>query len=690
MKKIESVLTMFLSTQDFLRAGDGSQRLSNGWLATTNKPWLVVYPREAITRHRWVRLKYSSSFMDEPVRPLIRFTTIDGEVFVEPMNGTTLGSAEWLGRVPDHTIETAISPSRRIGPFNFRIDWVEGESTARLLWHGILRPNLWTYWTLRCLAVGSRREAWQALKSATEGTRLKAYASWHSKNARHPDFPGFDAPRTDMTEGPRFIIVLKVGHTSPEVVRRTLTSLTEQPYPQYVIAAVVDETTAVETRTVLRETMKVGAGYLEISAAGDWADLGASIVTGDWISMLDAADQFRPYALAAIAQELAETPGIAAIYADEDCITLDATLHSPVLKPDWSPIYQAQVQYVKRALFVDAAVIPQSTWQTRPVSYDFTLSVLDSLPIGKVHHLRRILYTRKKSITTSKDMAAMHSPNVPKALSPWPAVSVIIPTKDKAKLLAACLRGIAQDTDYPDVDIVIVDNGSTAPEAVMLLHDIEAKGKIKVIRFLGPFNFSKLCNAGAAASVSPILLFLNNDTEIRGGKDWLKAMVRWVVQPQVGAVGAKLLFPDGRIQHAGVVLGLSGIAGHAYLRQRENPLSAGNRLDVPYEISAVTGACFAVAREKFNAVGGFDEALAIDLNDIDLCLRLSERGWTSVWTPEAELVHRESSSRGVARNYFEAYDREIAQFVGRWSDVIRDDPFFHPGLSLYAHDIRLA
>ena len=174
-------------------------------------------------------------------------------------------------------------------------------------------------------------------------------------------------------------------------------------------------------------------------------------------------------------------------------------------------------------------------------------------------------------------------------------------------------------------------------------------------------------------------------------RNWLKAMVRWAIEPQVGVVGAKLLFPHGKIQHAGVVLGFGGIAGHIYRRLSQGYPGYLAQLTVPHEVSAVTGACMAVARTKFEAVGGFDsENLAIDLNDIDFCLRIAERGWTNVWTPEATLIHHQSATRGIDRDPFALYRKERAYFVERWSHVIRDDPYFHPALSLYAHDVALA
>jgi O-antigen biosynthesis protein len=272
----------------------------------------------------------------------------------------------------------------------------------------------------------------------------------------------------------------------------------------------------------------------------------------------------------------------------------------------------------------------------------------------------------------------------------WPAVGVVIPTRDRAELLSQCVHGLKEKTDYPHLEIVVVDNGSTAKDARALLRDLRNDLRFTVLERPGPFNFPVLSNDGAHATRAPMLLFLNNDIQMVK-EDWLKPLVRWAVKPEVGVVGAKLLFPNQRIQHAGVVLGFGGIAGHIYRRLPKDHLGYHNRLTVPHEVAAVTGACIAIERSKFEAVGGFDaENLPVDLNDIDLCLRVGERGWTNIWTPEAVLVHLQSASRGIEADPFATYRQERTYFVKRWAEFIRDDPYFHPGLSLFAHNVALA
>jgi GT2 family glycosyltransferase len=224
------------------------------------------------------------------------------------------------------------------------------------------------------------------------------------------------------------------------------------------------------------------------------------------------------------------------------------------------------------------------------------------------------------------------------------------------------------------------------PETLGLLDELATDPRVSVMRRPGPFNYAALCNDGAAATRAPLLLFLNSDIDVIG-PDWLRHLADLAVRPDVGAVGAKLLYPDDRLQHAGVTVGLNGFAGHLYSGAgRDEPGHLGE-LRFPHEVSAVTGACVAVERHKFEAVGGYDaQNLPVDLNDVDLCLRLGEQGWRTIWTPDAELYHLESASRGRAIRGSKVYSRERTYFRERWAHVIRDDPYYHPALSLVARN----
>jgi GT2 family glycosyltransferase len=263
-----------------------------------------------------------------------------------------------------------------------------------------------------------------------------------------------------------------------------------------------------------------------------------------------------------------------------------------------------------------------------------------------------------------------------------PRVSIVIPTRDQASLLSRCVEGIKRLSAYPDVDLIIVDNGTQEPRALAYLRTLERDHT--VLRDPGKFNYSRLCNSGARQAAGECLLFLNNDVEVLH-PDWLTAMVEHALRPEVGAVGCRLVFPNGRTQHAGVVVGLEGTAGHPFHgRSPDTPGYMG--LDrVIRNCSAVTGACLMTRQEVFHEIGGFDERYTVVLGDIDFCLRLGRRGHLIVYTPEAVLIHRESATRprgGPAE--------DIEMFKTRWKDLLAaGDPYYHPELTLKADGYRL-
>jgi GT2 family glycosyltransferase len=308
-----------------------------------------------------------------------------------------------------------------------------------------------------------------------------------------------------------------------------------------------------------------------------------------------------------------------------------------------------------------------------------TASILAELNSDAVCHVRRVLYRRAESSRNNAVKAPRLSSIQKDCSSDWPHVTVVVPTRDRADLLRTCLHGLRQLTDYPNYSVIVVDNDTIDADALELLAEIRGEANFSVLECPGKFNFSALSNKGAAQSSSEILLFLNNDVSMIHS-DWLKPMVQWAIRPDVGAVGAKLKYPRGGLQHAGVIMSVGGLCLHKYRGASAHDCGYLEQLKHPHEVAAVTGACLAVERRKFEAIGGFDdENLPVDLNDIDLCLRLAARGWRSIWTPEAELYHRESASRGHQDPIH--YRKERVYFRQRWHDIVRNDPFFHPALT---------
>lgn len=272
-----------------------------------------------------------------------------------------------------------------------------------------------------------------------------------------------------------------------------------------------------------------------------------------------------------------------------------------------------------------------------------------------------------------------------------PKVSIIVATRDRAELLRTCVEGLLHNTNYPDFDVIIADNNSREPEALAYMDAIAADPRVRIVRWPHPFNYSAINNHAAGFARGRFLCLLNNDIEIVD-PSWLAELVREALQPGVGAVGARLLYPDRSIQHAGVVIGLGNAAGHAHRALPEGEPGYFAQSLISRGASAVTGACLLVDKRHFDAVGGLDEAgLAVAYNDVDLCLKLHRRlGLTNLYVPAAVLIHHESKSRGLdfAPEHLERYMRELALFQQRWSTTKALDPWHHPRLDRASETYR--
>jgi GT2 family glycosyltransferase len=304
-----------------------------------------------------------------------------------------------------------------------------------------------------------------------------------------------------------------------------------------------------------------------------------------------------------------------------------------------------------------------------------------------VRHIRRILLTKASPAVSPRPpgLAKLGQSSVKR---PAASITVIIPSKDRPDLLGPCLSSL-RDSLPADFEVLIADNGSERAETHSLYRSISGHSGMRILAFPGPFNFSSLCNRAAAAAHGQVLVFLNDDT-IAVQPDWLVRLADWALRPECGAIGAKLHYPSGRVQHGGLVVGLGGYAAHIESGARSADPGYLDRLDVTHEVSAVTGACLAVEKAKFAAVNGFDaESFPVELGDVDLCLRLEALGWKTMFAADAMLIHRESATRGRARDREIRYAREHRLFAKRWQSRIHDDPFFHPALSLNSLRTRL-
>jgi len=574
----------------------------------------------------------------------------------------------------------SVSPVTRTGQFDFTLESVEPVSPLHLFWRGLFQAWKWTAGSVIARLLNARREARQALRFAGTATPLSDYHRWMQTRSRDFDPAGLDAPRFDWTTGPTTRLLLSLNAAEDQDVRALLTSLQRQAYARWVLYLVRPNDGAMPafvTELVENEP--------RCRTVTDIADIVPDIAAGDWLSILPHHARFPDHALACLMEHAARNPDARLIYGDEDAVDASGRLHAPILKPDWSPLFEQTVGYLGDAVFLKAPEagadgLLSTLWPNPRVE---SRHIAMTLPPGAVSHLRRPLLRRLSPVDALAAHPAVQSPEPPADPSSWPRVLIVVPTRDRCSLLRRCVQGLRERTDYPDFHCVIVDNDSREPDALALLKSLQADARFTVLHRPGPFNFSALSNDGARSLPSDVIVFLNNDVEMLSA-DWLRALVKPALRPQTGIVGALLEFPNRKIQHAGVVLGLGGDAGHIYHSEPVATRGYLGQLTGEREVSAVTAACVAIERKKFEAVGGFDEVnLPVELNDIDLCLRLSERGFVHVLTPHARLIHHESASRGFKTNGYTVYARERAYFDARWAQVIRDDPYFHPALSLY-------
>jgi O-antigen biosynthesis protein len=430
--------------------------------------------------------------------------------------------------------------------------------------------------------------------------------------------------------------------------------------------------------------------------------------TGEVIVLAQEGGTLAPHALAALAESLADAD---LAYADDDQIDRSGRRHAPRLKPDFDPDLLLGMNYMG----------PLVAWRRPtlvrllPVAgtaglYELVLQATRLRPPCRIAHVPAVLFHTTEPPTpggiapVAAHLAALGvrarvvpAPLAPHANrvilprpSPAPLVSVIVPTRNRAGLLETCAAGVLERTDYPEIDLILVDNDSTEPEALALLRRLAADPRVRVLRAPGAFNFPRLNNAAAAIANGELLLLLNNDVEVIK-PSWLDEMVVHAVRPDVGAVGAKLLYPDGRVQHGGVVLGAGGgphapgVGAHYLTFANGDDPGYLDSLALVRSVGAVTAACMMVRAKAYQDVGGMDETnLAVAFNDIDLCLRISAQGLRIVWTPFAQLYHRESVSRGsdLSGPRLARFRAEVDYMLARWGEQLRSDPYYNVNLSL--------
>lgn len=531
-------------------------------------------------------------------------------------------------------------------------------------------------------------------------------------------------PRT-----PKISVLMPTYETPERYLRAALDSVVDQLYPHWElciaddaspsphVTAVLEEYAALDDRIKLVVRERNG----HIAAASNSA---LALATGEFVALLDHDDVLTRDALFHVALLLGDHPDADMIYSDEDKVDDSGMRRDPYFKPDWSPdsflgrMYTAHLGVYRRSLV--EAIGGFRVGFEGSQDYDLVLRLTERTT--KIHHIPRVLYhwrIHEESTAASggaKEYAfeagrralaeALERRGEPGQVQRLPdlgsyivryairdpaRVSIIVPTRDHADDVERCLSSIFARSTYPDFEVVLLDNGSTDPPALEAFAGWpERDPRVRVVPYDVPFNFSRINNYAVTQSTGRYLLFLNNDTEVLVD-DWLEAMVEQAQRPSIGAVGAKLLYPDGTVQHAGVVLGIGGVAGHSHKYSDGAAHGYFNMLRTVNNYSAVTGACMMIRRDAFQAAGGFDERLAVAFNDVDLCLRLRAAGLYNVVLPHVVLYHHESKSRG-----HEDTPEKQARFVAeqavmkeRWNVGGLDDPHYSPHLSVMTEDYTI-
>ncbi|VVM07033.1 O-antigen biosynthesis protein [Methylacidimicrobium cyclopophantes] len=530
---------------------------------------------------------------------------------------------------------------------------------------------------------------------------------------------------------PLISVLMPVYETPEPWLRKAIDSVRFQIYPRWELCIADDASSSPHVRKVLEEYAQVDSRIHVVWRAENGhisrcSNSALALAKGTWVALLDHDDELAEEALYLVAELILRNPEIRLIYSDQDVIDANGKRSDPYFKPDFSYDLLLSQNYIFH-LDVYHAGLMRELGGFRPAfdgsqDHDLALRFVERIRPEQIRHIPRILYHWRKipgsvamdvegkpyALPSARRAIADHlartgveaevgpSPigswhRIRRKLSSRPLVTILIPTRNRLELLRPCLESIRHQTRYSPYEILVIDNDSDDPETIAFLEDSERCGRLRVRKDPSPFHYSGMHNRAVPDAKGEILVFLNNDTEVFA-PDWLEELVSHAVRPEVGAVGARLLYPDGSIQHAGIVLGLYGMAGHLFRGiSKQDPGYVGQAV-LTRNVSAVTGACLATRKTLYQEVGGFEERLPIACQDVDYCLKLREKGYLIVYTPFAELLHRELSSRGPddTPEKRPRAEQEAAWMRARWGKALSEDPYYNLNLTLRSEDCSLA
>ena len=559
----------------------------------------------------------------------------------------------------------------------------------------------------------------RGVQKALAGPRDNQYRSWIEKYE-----PGTaELARQRSTRFERRIkisIVTPTYETPVEFLKALLESVRGQTYDNWELCVADGGSRRPDVREVLEEESRRDPRIKAVFLAHNQGIAGNSaaalaLAGGDFVTFLDHDDTLAPFALFEVARAVNADPDADVLYSDEDMIDVKDRRTLPQFKPDWSPEVLVCHNYICH-LAVYRRELLDRVGGLRPGfdgAQDFDLVLRATEQARKIVHIPKVLYHwRFHAGSSAGDVSAkMYAVEAGRkalqehlnrrgvagavtngpflctyrttyALAARPLVSILIATRDQAAVLARCLDSLARSS-YNPYEILLVENNSREPETFAYYRRLEGRPEVRLLLWDRPFNYAAVNNYAASQAKGEVLLFLNNDVEVINA-DWLERLLEHALRLEIGAVGAKLYYPDGKLQHGGMILGVGAVGAHVHLGTARGEAGYGNRLVSNQNYSAVTGACLMTRRCVFEEAGGFDEDFALAFNDTDLCLRIRQRGYRIVWTPWAELFHHESATRGhdnTPEKKAQFHDA-ASRFLVKWSDWLRrGDPYYNPNLS---------
>lgn len=535
-----------------------------------------------------------------------------------------------------------------------------------------------------------------------------------------------------MKDRPLISVLMPTYNPNPAWLREAIESVRGQIYPHWELCIADDASPSAEVRQILKSYSETDPRIKvvfrpengHISAASNSA---LELAAGSWVALMDHDDLLPAHALFWVADCIAEYPGVQLIYSDEDKVDEGGHRFGPYFKSDWNvDLFRSQNMFSHLGVLSTALMRSVGGFRVGlegSQDWDLVLRCMERVEPGQIRHIPRVLYHwRVHAESTARSMTAKPYAAIAgeRALNEHfvrmgvrataehldfgyrvhyalpdvlPLVSLIIPTRNALHLTRQCVDSILKKTSYSRYEIIIVDNGSDDPATLAWFKTIAAESSnIRVLRDDRDFNYSALNNGAVAIAQGEVLALVNNDIEVIS-PDWLSEMVSLALQPGVGAVGARLWYPDKTLQHAGVILGVGGIAAHSHRGMPAGREGYAGRAALIQSLSAVTAACLVIQKSHYQKVGGLDEVhLKESFNDIDFCLRLREAGLRNVWTPYAELFHYESAtrSRNISQQRKDQFQEEAAYMHRRWGDLLKNDPAYSPNLMLAREDFSYA